>query len=118
MSPQWPNLVLSSDVPNVELHILVRHSLDVEAHGGDGSDGLIEFEFIQDRYWRVSISGCCMEGRLEGVADLFFQQRLVPTSVDASLSTRTSSPKAESMLVSISRMSCITVGQGMHYHYL
>ena len=29
--PQRPNLVLPADVPDVELHILVRHRLDVEA---------------------------------------------------------------------------------------
>ena len=31
MPPERPNLVLSSDIPDVELDILVRHRLNVEA---------------------------------------------------------------------------------------
>lgn len=30
VSPQRPNLVLTSDIPDVELDILIRYSLDVE----------------------------------------------------------------------------------------
>ena len=32
LSPQGPNLVLSSDVPNVELDVLVGHGLHVKTH--------------------------------------------------------------------------------------
>lgn len=36
MPPQWPDLVLSSDVPDVEFDVLVGHSFNVEADCGDG----------------------------------------------------------------------------------
>ncbi|KAI3487125.1 hypothetical protein L1887_48958 [Cichorium endivia] len=48
VSPERSNLVLSSYVPDVELDVLVLHRLHVEAHRGDGGDGLVEFELVQD----------------------------------------------------------------------
>ena len=38
MPPQRSNLVLSSHIPDIELDILIRDGLNVEADGRDGSD--------------------------------------------------------------------------------
>lgn len=48
MSPQRTDLVLASDVPDVELCVLVCDGLDVEADGGDGGYILVKFELVQD----------------------------------------------------------------------
>lgn len=42
MSPQRSNLILSSNIPNIELNVLVCNSLDVETDGRDGGDILIQ----------------------------------------------------------------------------
>ena len=47
MSPQWPNFILSANIPHVELDIFVGDRLDVEANCGDRSDILIQFELVQ-----------------------------------------------------------------------
>ena len=46
VSPQGTDLVLASDVPYVELGVLVCDSLDVEADGGDGGYVLVELELV------------------------------------------------------------------------
>ena len=46
MPPQWSNLVLSSDIPDIELDVLVCDGLDVEADCGDRCDILVELELI------------------------------------------------------------------------
>ena len=52
MSPQGSDLVLTTDIPNVEFDVLVGHALDVKAHGRNGSDILVaEFQFVEN---------CCM----------------------------------------------------------
>ena len=38
MSPKRPNLILSTDIPNIETCVLVRDGLDVEADSGNGVD--------------------------------------------------------------------------------
>lgn len=43
MPPQRPNLVLATDIPNVELDVFISHSFDVEADGRDGSNILSQF---------------------------------------------------------------------------
>lgn len=48
MSPQGTNLVLTTDIPDVELDILVGDGLDVEADGGDGGDVLAKLQFVED----------------------------------------------------------------------
>lgn len=48
MSPKRPDLILPAHVPNVELDVLVRDCLDVEADGRDRGDVLVEFEFVED----------------------------------------------------------------------
>ena len=51
MPPQRPNLVLTTDIPHIELDVLIGDTLDVEANGGDGGDVLVcEFEFVENRY--------------------------------------------------------------------
>lgn len=46
--PQRTDLVLTANIPHVEFDILIRHGLDVEAHGRDRSHVLVEFEFVED----------------------------------------------------------------------
>jgi hypothetical protein len=48
VSPQWTDLVLAADIPDVELGVLVGDSLDVEADGGNGGDVLVELELVKD----------------------------------------------------------------------
>lgn len=56
MPPQRPDLVLTAHIPNIELCILVRYCLDVEAYGGNGRDVLVELELVEDGCMRVSTS--------------------------------------------------------------
>jgi hypothetical protein len=48
MSPQRPDLVLTSDIPDVEFGVLVGDGFDVEADGRDGSHVLVEFELVEN----------------------------------------------------------------------
>lgn len=48
MSPQRTDLVLATDIPDVELGVLVGDGLDVEADGGNGGDVLVELELVED----------------------------------------------------------------------
>ena len=56
MPPQRPDLILPSHVPNIELDILIRDGLDVEADGGDGSDVGVELELVEDGCRSFSVS--------------------------------------------------------------
>ena len=49
MSPQRPNLILPSHVPDIKLDILIGDGLDVEADGGDGGDVGVELQLVEDR---------------------------------------------------------------------
>jgi len=40
--------------PNIEFNIFIRHCLNVESDCWDGGHRLIEFEFIQYRWWSGS----------------------------------------------------------------
>lgn len=53
VAPQWPDLVLPADIPHVEFHVLVGYGFDVEADSWDGGNVLVEFEFVEDGWWRV-----------------------------------------------------------------
>lgn len=53
MSPQRTDLVLTADIPDVELGVLVCDGLDVEADGGDGGDVLVELELVEDSCTRT-----------------------------------------------------------------
>lgn len=48
MPPERADLVLSTDVPHVELDVFVREGLDVEPDSWDGCHGLVELEFVED----------------------------------------------------------------------
>jgi hypothetical protein len=52
VSPQGSDLVLTAHVPNVELGVLVGHGFDVESHGWDRRDVLVELELVEDCYNR------------------------------------------------------------------
>lgn len=60
MTPKRSDLVLSTHIPYVEFDILVLDRFDVEAYRRDGCDGLIEFEFVEDRGF-----SCCVETKHE-----------------------------------------------------
>ena len=53
--PQRTDLVLTTDVPHIELGVLVCDGLDVEANGGDGCDVLVELELVKDGCLQVSV---------------------------------------------------------------
>jgi len=48
VSPEWADLILSSDVPHSEGDILVLDRLDIEADGGDGGNDFTEFKLVKD----------------------------------------------------------------------
>jgi hypothetical protein len=48
VSPERTDLVLATDIPHVELDVLVCHGLDVEADGRDGRDVLVQPELVED----------------------------------------------------------------------
>jgi len=48
VSPEWADLVLSSDIPHGEGDVLVLDRLDIEADGGDGGDDFTKLELVQD----------------------------------------------------------------------
>lgn len=50
MSPQRADLVLTSDVPDIEFGVFVRNGFYVEADSGDSRDVLVELELIQNSY--------------------------------------------------------------------
>ena len=47
--PEGTDLVLATDVPNVELDVLVGDGLDVETDGGNSRHGLVKFELVENR---------------------------------------------------------------------
>ena len=48
VSPQRSDLILSTNVPDIEFGVLVRNGLHVEANCRDGSHVLLELEVVQD----------------------------------------------------------------------
>lgn len=56
MPPKRPNLVLPSDIPNIELDVFIGDGLDVEADSRDGGDLGVELQLVEDCYrpWSVS----------------------------------------------------------------
>ena len=48
MSPQWSDLILPADVPDIELDILIRNRLDIEPDRWDRADILIEFQLVEN----------------------------------------------------------------------
>ena len=70
VSPQRPDLVLATDVPDVELDVLVGDGLDVEADCGDGGDILAELELIEDGGLSGGVESEHEETHLLGSEDL------------------------------------------------
>lgn len=56
MPPQGTDLVLPTNVPDVEFDLPKCDGLDVEADGGDGCYFLVEFEFVEDGLDGQSVS--------------------------------------------------------------
>lgn len=52
MSPQRPDLILSTDIPDVEFGVLVRYGLYVETDSRYRLDVVVEFELVEDRCGR------------------------------------------------------------------
>lgn len=48
MPPQGTDLVLATDIPDVEFDILVGDAFHVEADGRDGGDVLVEFQLVEN----------------------------------------------------------------------
>ena len=48
VSPQRPNLVLSTHIPDIEFYIFVCDCLDVKADCRNGGDGLIKLELVEN----------------------------------------------------------------------
>ena len=48
MSPQWPYLVLSADVPDIELDIFICDCLDIEPDCWNSCDVLIQLELVEN----------------------------------------------------------------------
>jgi hypothetical protein len=46
MPPERADFVLTADIPNVKLHVLISHAFDVESDGGNGGDILVQLQFI------------------------------------------------------------------------
>ena len=49
VSPERADLVLTTDIPHIELDVLIGHALDVESDGGDCGHILVaEFQFVKN----------------------------------------------------------------------
>lgn len=70
MSPKGTNLVLTADIPDIELDILVCHRLDVEADGGNGRHVLAELELVQNGRLSSSVETQHQKSHLLGSKDL------------------------------------------------
>jgi hypothetical protein len=49
MTPERSDLVLPTNIPDIEFDVLVCDGFDVEADSGDCSDVLIELELVENR---------------------------------------------------------------------
>ena len=48
MSPQRPDLVLSANVPDVELDVLIGNRFDIETNGGNSGDVLVQLKLVEN----------------------------------------------------------------------
>jgi hypothetical protein len=64
MPPERANLILPTDIPHIELDILIRDRFDVEADSRDGRDVLVEPELVQNGY-QINIVLVSLSGRTE-----------------------------------------------------
>lgn len=70
MSPKRTNLVLTTDIPNVELDVLVCDGLNVETDGRNGRHILAELELIENGGLSSSIETEHQQAHLLGREDL------------------------------------------------
>jgi hypothetical protein len=77
MPPERSDLVLSSYIPNVELYILISHSLDVESYCWNGSDVLADLELVE----------YCCKGQ-GSVSMLESKDNMEPTSLSCSIQSK------------------------------
>lgn len=121
MSPERSDLVLSTDIPDVEFGVLVGDCLYVKADSWDGGHVLIEFELVQDgcgivvsQLFSGSCNGlsdddasqvipcCCIAGhrRREGVSQC--NLLVLPAASSPSISNRISlDPKTLAIILEI-----------------
>ena len=55
VSPKRTDLVLTTDIPDVELGVLVCDSLDIEANRRDCCYILVKLEFVKDSWEHASV---------------------------------------------------------------
>lgn len=84
MPPQGTDLVLTTNIPNVELDVLVRDRLDVEADGGDGGDILAELQLVKDRRLSGSIETEHEKAHFLGSEDLAHHLGQLATHLECS----------------------------------
>jgi len=48
MPPKWPDFILTSDVPDGEVDVLILDRFDIETDGRNGSHDFAQFELVQD----------------------------------------------------------------------
>jgi hypothetical protein len=75
--PQWTDLVLAADIPDVEFAAIDDDSFDVETDGGDCGYVLVEFDFVEDglNTEGMSVTGQNPREVWERVTDLSFRRR-------------------------------------------
>jgi hypothetical protein len=56
VSPQRSNLVLATNIPNIEFHVLVRNGLNVESDGRNSCYALVQLQLVKDGYSRRHVS--------------------------------------------------------------
>lgn len=56
VSPQRANLILTTDIPDIEFDVLVGDALDVEPDSGNSGDVLVKLQFIQNSFEHTSSS--------------------------------------------------------------
>lgn len=60
--PQRADLVLATDIPHIEFHVLVGDALDVKADGGNSGDILVaQFQFVENRWQTLASSTMQMQ---------------------------------------------------------
>jgi hypothetical protein len=83
--PERTDLILSSDIPDVEFGVLVCDGFDVEADGRDRSNVLFELEIVKDSYRPIVSVQICVRNLSDGGCSYSSsQQRPSPTSTAAS----------------------------------
>jgi hypothetical protein len=83
VSPQRPDLVLTTDIPDVELGVLVCDGLDVETDRGDCCDILVQLKFVEDGCLARRVSTLALPGNRMADTHSSCQQRRDQASAGA-----------------------------------